>query len=169
MVQTNAASTESIPRSPHIYARTYAAIPSDDDRNFAADAMVPVPLVRPPLPCPAPPPHCQSIARPDGGYDIPAAVFDSPAAPLGLRVRASGLSVPIQCAMAARGGICASGEGCIDASDFAAGRCTYTNNVACSTRHSAPIGCRRFETLLSPSSSGRGTNSAGPCLQLSPC
>ncbi|MBW2718899.1 MAG: hypothetical protein JRD94_10200 [Deltaproteobacteria bacterium] len=98
--------------------------------------------------CPAPPPNCQSVSMPDGCYDLPPAIFDEPAAPLGIRVRASALSVPIQCAMAARGGICASGEGCIDwvsATDCIAGPCTYTVDVACPTPDESLIACRRHE------------------------
>ncbi len=45
MVQSNAAAN-SIPRSPHIYARTYAGMPSDDDRSFVDDARVLLRIVR---------------------------------------------------------------------------------------------------------------------------
>lgn len=96
--------------------------------------------------CPAPPPTCQSPTMPDGCYDIPAAIFDGPAAPLGIRVRAGAISVAIQCAMAARGGICASGEGCNDwvsSTDCETGPCTYTDDVACPTPDESLIACRR--------------------------
>jgi len=98
--------------------------------------------------CPAPAPYCQSATMPDGCYDLPPAVFDEPAAPLGIRVKAGALSIPIQCAMAARGGICASGEGCNDwvsSTDCVIGPCTYTNDVACPTRDASLIACRRYE------------------------
>ena len=45
MVQSNAAAS-SIPRSPHIYARTYAGMPSDDDRGFVDDARVLARIIR---------------------------------------------------------------------------------------------------------------------------
>ncbi|MEM7136353.1 MAG: PKD domain-containing protein, partial [Myxococcota bacterium] len=83
--------------------------------------------------CPAAAPDCQDPFMPDGCYDLPAAVFANPAAPIGIRVNASGLFVPIQCAQATAGGICASGEGCLVDGDCATAPCTLTTDVVCPT------------------------------------
>jgi len=94
--------------------------------------------------CPAAAPNCQDAFMPDGCYDLPAAVFSNPTAPIGIRVNASGLFVPIQCAMAEAGGICASGEGCLADGDCATPPCTPTTDVACPTPDSSLLTCNIF-------------------------
>ena len=78
---------------------------------------------------------------PDGCYDLPAAIFSNPTEPIGIRVNASGLFVPIQCAQAEAGGICASGEGCLVDADCTTGPCTLTTDVICPTPDSSLISC----------------------------
>ena len=91
--------------------------------------------------CPAAAPSCTAAFMPDGCYDLPAAVFSNPTAPIGIRVNASGLFVPIQCAQAEAGGICASGEGCLVDGDCATGPCTGTTDVVCPTPDASLISC----------------------------
>ena len=91
--------------------------------------------------CPAAAPACQAAFMPDGCYDLPTAVFAAPTAPIGIRVNASGLFVPIQCAGGTAGGICASGEGCIVDADCATAPCTITTDVICPTPDSGLISC----------------------------
>ena len=91
--------------------------------------------------CPAAAPACQDAWMPDGCYDLPAAVFADPTAPIGIRVNASGLFVPIQCAGGSPGGICASGEGCIVDADCATAPCTLTTDVICPTPDADLISC----------------------------
>jgi len=91
--------------------------------------------------CPAAAPACTQPFMPDGCYDLPSAVFGNPTEPIGIRVNASGLFVPIQCAMAVPGGICASGEGCISDADCSTPPCTETTDVACPTPDSDLISC----------------------------
>jgi hypothetical protein len=77
---------------------------------------------------------------PDGSYDLPAAIFASPTAPNGIRLNlGNALFVPIQCAMAEQGGICASGEGCLTDGDCAAAPCTLTTDVVMPTPDSRLI------------------------------
>ena len=91
--------------------------------------------------CPAAAPDCQAAFMPDGCYDLPAAVFASPTAPIGIRVNASGLFVPIQCAQGSPGGICASGEGCLVDGDCATAPCTITTDVICPTPDAGLLSC----------------------------
>ena len=91
--------------------------------------------------CPASAPNCTDPFMPDGCYDLPAAVFSDPTAPIGIRVNASGLFVPIQCAQAEPGGICASGEGCLVDADCGLAPCVITTDVACPTPDAALITC----------------------------
>ena len=91
--------------------------------------------------CPAAAPACQAAFMPDGCYDLPAAVFSDPTAPIGIRVNASGLFVPIQCAQAEPGGICASGEGCLVDGDCATAPCTITTDVVCPSPDASLISC----------------------------
>jgi len=79
--------------------------------------------------------------RVDGCYDLPNAVFADPTAPIGIRVNASGLFVPIQCAGGVDGGTCASGEGCIVDADCATAPCTLTTDVVCPTPDADLISC----------------------------
>ncbi|MEM7135837.1 MAG: hypothetical protein AAF500_04615 [Myxococcota bacterium] len=89
--------------------------------------------------CPAAAPDCQQPFMPDGCYDLPEAVFANPTAPVGVRMNQMGLFVPLQCAGASAGGICASGEGCIVSSDCAVGPCAATADVVCPTQDAGLI------------------------------
>lgn len=89
--------------------------------------------------CPAATPNCQESFMPDGCYDLPAALFDAPASPLGVRMNETGLFVPLQCAGATAGGICASGEGCIVDADCASPPCNNTADVVCPTQDAGLI------------------------------
>jgi len=91
--------------------------------------------------CPAAAPNCTDAWMPDGCYDLPTAVFANPTAPIGIRVNASGLFVPIQCAGGTAGGICASGEGCIVDADCSTAPCTLTTDVICPTPDAGLISC----------------------------
>jgi len=118
---------------------TYTADPSGEVLFGWADQGVPGLVL-----CPAAAPNCQAAFMPDGCYDLPAAVFSNPTPPIGIRVNASGLFVPIQCAMAEPGGICASGEGCLDDADCATPPCTPTTDVVCPTPDENLISCPIF-------------------------
>jgi len=116
---------------------SYSAEPSGQVLFGWADQGVPGLVV-----CPAPAPSCQNVWMPDGCYDIPNATYGDPAAPLGIRVNVdNALFVPIQCAMADWGGLCASGEGCVVDADCGTPPCTRTADVACPTPDSSLIGC----------------------------
>jgi len=50
---------------------------------------------------------CQEAFEAEGSYSLPAAVYSDPVAPTGVRINATGLFLPFQCAIAEPGGICA--------------------------------------------------------------
>jgi len=92
--------------------------------------------------CPAAAPACQDAWMPDGCYDLPNKGYAASPAPVGIRVNVNNaLFVPIDCAMAEPGGICASGEGCLVDADCATGPCTITTDVACPTPDASLISC----------------------------
>jgi hypothetical protein len=88
--------------------------------------------------------ECGSEGRVDGCYQLPAASFANQTAPIGIRVNAGGLAVPIQCAMAEDGGSCASGEGCLVDGDCTTPPCTGVgedDDVVCPTPDDRLIAC----------------------------
>lgn len=88
--------------------------------------------------CPSAGPECQETFMPDGCFDLPRALPLNPAEPFGARLEAN-FSGSMQCAGATRGGICASGEGCLVDADCASAPCTLTDNVVCPTPDDALI------------------------------
>jgi hypothetical protein len=64
--------------------------------------------------------ECGTVAgRVDGCYQLPVASFANPVPPIGIRVNAGGLAVPIQCAQAEDGGSCSTTatQGCLSDAD----------------------------------------------------
>jgi len=91
---------------------------------------------------------CGVVAgRVDGCYQLPPASFALPTPPIGIRVNAGGLAVPIQCAMAEDGGTCSTTatQGClVDADCPGAETCVgvgVDDDVVCPTPDSVLIAC----------------------------
>jgi len=85
--------------------------------------------------------------RVDGCYQLPTASFADPVPPIGIRVNAGGLAVPIQCAMAEDGGTCSTTatQGClVDADCPGAETCVgvgVDDDVVCPTPDANLISC----------------------------
>jgi len=85
--------------------------------------------------------------RVDGCYQLPTASFADPVPPIGIRVNAGGLAVPIQCAMGEDGGTCSvtATQGClVDGDCPGAETCIgvgVDDDVICPTPDSVLIAC----------------------------
>jgi hypothetical protein len=85
--------------------------------------------------------------RVDGCYQLPFASFASPTPPIGIRVKAGGLAVPVQCVMASDGGTCfaTASQGCLSDADCPGGDICIgvglDDDVACPTPDADLIGC----------------------------
>ena len=91
---------------------------------------------------------CGSLeGRVDDCYQLPPASFSNDTAPIGIRVNAGGLAVPIQCAMAEDGGTCSTTatQGCLVNGDCPGGETCVgvgaDDDVVCPTPDERLIAC----------------------------